>query len=395
MKTNFKCLRKNIFLVMLQGLIFFLSSVAPAGQNICLQLFSRNFLVSHNSLSLLKVLKLSALDLEYLNKQRVEALKYPLGRPEKILVRAIDASRSLSVEIKKVLLKELEHQSPFSQEIVRKNLQLALGDSLSWRDMIKSLVQEQPSDYDYFSVHGFWSWRVAEMPPLERQQILQHIGSYYNKARSSSDGHGSPKRDLDYLIHAASKGGELIISLIEKGKSPLSAYDQFMESQNKILFSAESKRGGYGADVVFLVLKGIQKKMIELGIDGLLIGGSFTAGRADLLRSDIDYVAEENLLSQERKMSSYINQLLKINGVKSKLRLENFPGRLRLPRKYSYPEDLASSNPILFMIKKQNIEMWIYPTVLWQRGRSYKSAMSDPKIIPILSTDFNEQTDFH
>jgi len=355
--------------------IFPITNVAISATLSCQEVFSEN---KHLAI---QVLDLDQEEVQYLNRDLKGDLRYPLGRPDKALTKAIDKAIRLSSEEKKSLLNSLNKNSPFSENLINENIKLALVDLQTWESFIKGIVQKVPKNTHHFSVYGFWSHRILELPAQERKKILNLIGKFYNKATSSSDGHYSPKRDLDYLIHACLHGGEQIIDLINSGWSPFKAYDFYLHTQNEALFSVgPTKRGGYTSQAVWLALKAIQMGLSQK--DTLLVGGSFTAGRANLMKSDIDYMKDEQLdHTKEKHITGLLREALLQVGIKNSLTLENFPGKIGSPRDRSYHQDLATSNPILFLVKKNEIQMWIYPTKFWKNSDPYEQAMFEPKIL--------------
>lgn len=329
---------------------------------------------------------LSDLEFSLLSGNPVDRLRFPSGKPERLLSSLIEKLAGLLELERKNLLLSLATEHRLSQPLVQTNLKLALHDLETWRLLIRSIVETRVDrlGVSHFGIAEVWAHHFIQMAEFERKQILKEIGHVYGKASSSSDGHWSPKRDLDYLIHAGLQGGELILGLIRSGRSPLAAYEAYLNLQNALVFTPQSKRGHYSAQVVLEALSAIQEGLKGSAVSEMIVGGSFTAGRADLLRSDIDYMIPPDSrylgVHERKQLDSKINSRLRLMGLRARLHLDEFPGDPGAPRDQLYPGSFASSSPIVFRVTWQKIEMWIFPTKLQKRGVPIEALLVDPVI---------------
>ncbi len=279
---------------------------------------------------------------------------------------------------------------PLANVTLEQNLRLALHDSAEWAAWIKSRLRPGlPGEFTPVirPSHGLGVivQRMAE--PL-KEELMRTVGRLYPRLQTSSDGFDSPKRDLDYFLHAAFDGEGLITDELSKGRSGLQAYDAYRRAVKKTVFP-EVPVGLREASDVSAMLSVLQRHLKSITDDDLippedrffLVGGSLAAGR-ERSSSDIDistplFLSDATLKALTAEARRYFRE----KGVNTKLHFEPFGDGSVEPREHSYPGEFASSSPVVFHVTPSAAEMWVFkPAFALHQDEATREP---PRVVPL------------
>ena len=184
--------------------------------------------------------------------------------------------------------------------------EIVLDRSTSLLDRLSTYNADDWVDYiDKLATGRFeWSAPVADLaggiPGKLKWMLLRECGRRYDSLEKQAPGHAyGPKRGVDAFIKATLDPGQLIFDEIDEGMSPLLAYEKYFDLIFR-LRPSDAKWGGYRALDVFNSARIFQKHMCAVAkfeyqsrFDEnkpvAIWFGSFPNGKANLLKSDIDW----------------------------------------------------------------------------------------------------------
>lgn len=280
---------------------------------------------------------------------------------------------SLLKGIERELALEALLKSPPKNRALVFNLKLALGYEAAWQDLLLQVIKNRKTSLASNFENGIG--RIASRLPKElKDSLLLKMGEAYPRLMKTEDGMTSAKRQIDYLIHAMIDP-EIMHKEISNGKSALSAYQKYLSTMRAKLRIVDGRYFQYDAKDIFAVAEVVQSKIGMLAGSGnknplVVLGGSFTAGRAKIKGSDIDFMTNfypGSTDALEKKVQHYF----KTRGVESSLDFGHY-GEFEADDLaiFSEPGELASSNPVLILVSKKKIELLFY-------GRQFKLRFDD------------------